>query len=1374
MGLKSVVTGIVNPYQVAEKSCSPVVLEERRIRCACPSVQVFKKCIKHNFLAVQRIHYKLDRKLNNCKMYKTKELKKLTCSKPQLIQTPCGSKLENYEQSEVTKLWYADQCKCLLKVIKKKWVCNCQARYPKQVIKKCLPNGNQILTLTTIWHNEGRKCVNRTEKQLDDIKCPMNLKIVKGKCDRSKTGRLPLTYLQQRPKHCQCVWQRLKDVEVKNLKLKSSEACRCHRNFMVKRCQSADGNKPAYLVRMYFKYLIQQGECHIYRKTEKKPVVCKLGSQIKKSKCNPITNEHVESRIDTYLDGCQCHRKLVKRRCQCNCPKPKNNSVCQSRDGLLRRIKVVHEFGEDQCTCKAKYYVQSSRVQCNEPPKLIKIGKCHKLPQNESEYMQKNDLYRNVFWSQLHRVGCQCQHKRYMEQIPCYCSPDVKEEKYCIADKIIEIRKTERKLSEDKKRCIRVVISKVRHPIYLEKPIYDKRCNLKTGIETIIQKLPLVENCKRRYRVNVRHRKCKCKTQPRLIRQSNCSPSCKVQYMWIMERSTSDGKCKYYYRVRQRDCCCPPETNLGTFCNRSNGVLDTGYRNFNLINGRCVPKDRFVGKQIVCKRNERIVRHQQPNGWVRIEKQFYVRDGCSCVQKLAVDYDKWNCPPPVMKRRCIQASNEQFILETISTKWELSDSKPICSRLDTVIDRVPIDCSEEYVNKSDKCAFNLGRHALVRIDQVTSFYADGCRCIENNVRQVFTVCKCLRPHQEKSCLHSEGVLIHQNVHYEVSGDKSRCIPRRTRNIFKVTCSPVGPQYKGRTQCDPKTGNFYHLYEESKRVGCQCVKSELRVPARCKCPEPYTQIRCSTNNVQQLNTTTYKLSSKGTCIKSERLHYKFIKCQIPEEILQESPNYEVVQNEYSVRHLHKCGSAGKCSRIIREYKVHTNQRCNCIVQKQQYKEACCCPTEQDLNQFYPGTNSSQPMLFSKQCDADKGLILSNTIKWNLEHGQCWPVVYKTIQPIVCDGKEFLRPVSFCRAGQQKHIHQREIRKGCGCKANKRVVTIPCSCDPLGSTDVVFLVDESMESKQVDYSQYVHKIIKHTVNIFYESSQSANLDELFRFCIVKYSLKTKIVSGLKSYSELYELYAEIKKLTLNNGQQSDLKLALRFLMSRIIPQTRPGASLIIYIITDGARNQLPAAKKLSDYLKTHNVQINVLLLISDRVYDVQFFKQLVSPPSAIHLVELKRNSDQLSRNLSRIADTICKKSCPLNYKKETSCSYGTNCVGRTYTFMYRFDSVKGHCVGKTIVKRKRCCCMQVVQRKRICENNHLIHYTTNWQLTSKGFCKQYITRRDVTGLAISQYSDVITCLFVFYFYLARLAPPNDWLPFGILDTVVNCIV
>ncbi|CAH8874187.1 unnamed protein product [Trichobilharzia szidati] len=969
VGLKSVATGGENPYQVTEKSCKPEILEQRRIRCACPPVQVFKKCFKHNLLSIQRVNYKLNQRLNNCEMYKTKEFKRLICPKTQITQTPCGSKLENYEQHEVVKLWYADQCRCLLKVIKKKWVCNCHARYPKHVVKKCLPNGYQLLSLKTTWHNQGRRCVNKTERQVEQIKCPTNLKIIRGQCDKDRTGRLPLIYLQQRPKNCQCIWQRLTDIEVKKLKLKTSEACRCHRNFMVKRCQPSEFNNTAHLIRMYFKYAIQQGECHIYRKVEKKPIVCQRGNRIERSQCDPITNERIETRIDTYLDGCQCHQKLFKRRCRCSCPKPKNNSVCQSRDGLLRKIKVVHEFTEDQCTCKAKYYVQSSRVRCNEPPKLIKIGQCHKLPQNESEYVNKNDLYRNIFWMKLHRVGCQCQYKRFMEQIPCY----------------------------------------------LGKPEYDKRCNPKTGIETVRQKLPFVENCILRYRVNVQYRKC-------------------------------------------------------------------------------------------------------------------------------------NCPAPVTKRRCIQTNSEQFVLETVSTKWKLSDSKPICSRLDTIINRVPVDCSEEYVNKSDKCVLNLGRHAFVRVDQVTTFHADGCRCIENNVRQEFTVCKCIRPHKEKSCLYSEGILTYQNVHYEVSGDKSRCIPRRTRQVFKVACSPIGPQYKGRTQCDPKTGNFYHLYEESKRVGCKCVKNELRIPGKCKCPKPTTEMRCSMQNIQQLNTTTYKLSSKGTCTKSEKLQYKYIKCPIPDELLQESPNYKAEQSGFTIKHIHKCNSAGTCSRVVREYKIYTDNKCKCIIDKRQYKEACCCPTEKDVNQFQLSSNLSQQVSFSKRCDANKGELLTDTIKWNLEHGRCWPVLHRTVQPIICSRKESFKPIGFCRSGQQKHLHQREIRVGCECRLDKRVVMMPCACDPLGNADVVFLVDESVDSRQADYLTNVHKVMKHTINAFYESSQSTNMDESLRFGLLKYSLKTKIVFDLKSYGRLHEVYSELKKLILNNGKQSDLKLALNFVKSK----------------------------------------------------------------------------------------------------------------------------------------------------------------------------------------------------------------------------------
>lgn len=84
--------------------------------------------------------------------------------------------------------------------------------------------------------------------------------------------------------------------------------------------------------------------------------------------------------------------------------------------------------------------------------------------------------------------------------------------------------------------------------------------------------------------------------------------------------------------------------------------------------------------------------------------------------------------------------------------------------------------------------------------------------------------------------------------------------------------------------------------------------------------------------------------------------------------------------------------------------------------------------------------------------------------------------------------------------------------------------------------------------MNYSYYVGKILKYTMNVFYESSQSSNIDEQFRFGVIKYSLKANIVSNLKSYPGLYELYAEIKKLTFN-GRQSDLRVALNIVKNKV---------------------------------------------------------------------------------------------------------------------------------------------------------------------------------------------------------------------------------
>lgn len=72
-----------------------------------------------------------------------------------------------------------------------------------------------------------------------------------------------------------------------------------------------------------------------------------------------------------------------------------------------------------------------------------------------------------------------------------------------------------------------------------------------------------------------------------------------------------------------------------------------------------------------------------------------------------------------------------------------------------------------------------------------------------------------------------------------------------------------------------------------------------------------------------------------------------------------------------------------------------------------------------------------------------------------------------------------------------------------------------------------------------------------------------------------------------------------------------------------------------------NQPTGVKQLSDYLKSHNVQINAILLTSGHIYHEILIKQLVSPPTALHLVKLKATNGQFESHLSRIADTICKK-------------------------------------------------------------------------------------------------------------------------------------
>ncbi|VDQ03287.1 unnamed protein product [Trichobilharzia regenti] len=258
VGLKSVATGGENPYQVTEKSCKPEILEQRRIRCACPPVQVFKKCFKHNLLSIQRVYYKLNQRLNNCEMYKTKEFKRLNCPKPTVQNYPCDNDPKSPNRGyKVSKIQHfvGQNCSCIPKVKVERKICNCKP-LKRMSVGKCEIGPDSVWT--------------------------------------QKIDELILTAV-----NCQCVWR---------VKHSEKKICKCPNPVKKQRCI----NNGQQLMHIITKFNLEGDKCkasqqeievdpcaHIKKDFSKRPLF-HIG------KCDPTTCKAKRSDFRFSVKNCQC------------------------------------------------------------------------------------------------------------------------------------------------------------------------------------------------------------------------------------------------------------------------------------------------------------------------------------------------------------------------------------------------------------------------------------------------------------------------------------------------------------------------------------------------------------------------------------------------------------------------------------------------------------------------------------------------------------------------------------------------------------------------------------------------------------------------------------------------------------------------------------------------------------------------------------------------------------------------------------------------------------------------------------------------------------------------------------------------------------
>ncbi|THD26309.1 hypothetical protein D915_002931 [Fasciola hepatica] len=1294
--------------------CEPVLLESRRRRCACQGPVETSLCIDGKILVKQLVAYRLNPEMNSCERHVMRNPHPVRCPPARLSRSKCSAR-KNFVQHEIIRYWVIDQCQCRLIAKKRSWVCDCAARFPARQREFCHPRGHVKVIELERWINVGRNCKRVVERREQPIPCPLQLKMIRTPCDHELAHRRRVFWLQQRPRNCQCGWHRLSHAAAQSRGLRTSEVCRCRPDHQVRQCEPASLNKPAVERIIHVHYVIRKGECVPNQRVEVRPVVCGPPEQVINGPCDPITHTRLVKRVHNRLDGCECRTNVVERRCACSCPPIKHIAQCHLRDGLLRLIRVEHRLDPSGCLCEAKRRVRQKVIQCNGEKRLLNKGPCHTMDKFATH---SRDRYRQLTWLILERDGCRCKRRQIITKEVCACDADPMEKKLCISARMLEMERSIRRLTPDLQ-CQRVVLGRTRLPVEPGKPERVVRCNQKTGLETVTEMIPYVENCVRRVRMRVHSRRCKCQSQPRLIKREACGPDCMQQLIWLSEVLTPQGRCKPKTRTERVLCCCRQHPiTLPEHCDSAKGVVVSGVRSYRLLSGQCVPQDQLTEKPVVCPSGSKTRTIPQADGKIRVETRFHVREGCQCVPKLQITFREWSCPPPATTKHCIPSGPDQFSVQQLSVLWyPVAGIDGSCSRKDTVIRQHPVDCSGSQTIRANGCQLDNQRHALVRVDRVLTKSAEGCRCRPNPPKLIYHVCQCAKPEKRVKCHPARGLLMHISTQYELSGDRTRCIPHSTRRVWKVACPSSGhPERKGRTPCDPRTGVFFDLYEQYHRKGCRCEPRRWKVPGHCRCPGSIVKTRCLDSVTREVTTTSFKLTPKGVCIKSDTVHKELVRCPVPNGLLRPSQQYLVEQDLTSevVRHVYPCGSAGQCVQKIREFRWHANSVCGCGWKTRLTKRSCCCPSSR----------------VERLCNRRTGIVAYRKTEWHLHDGHCRQSTHVRTRPVACPHEAVVQPIEVCRNGKQKHVLLQPTRLRCVCVRHKKIIFKECLCPTVSTAEVVFMVDASVIKRQPDYLEHVQRVMHDVIHAFTLSNPSREQGNSYRFAILVYAHHPEMVTNLGSDHSPEQLLDRIDHITLMDTHGSNLVAALKMVEHEVIPNQRPNIPLLVYVITDGLGVSWAEAVNSARRLHHLHAQLTVIHVgYTVNPGDRHWLTQFVSQPTSTHLIDLPRAA-AIKDYTGRLIQTMCTRTCPLDQIREAECGRQTGCLGRTYIHSYRFDVSSGRCFSRMEIRKRRCCCPQQPQLREICEGNRLYHYATNWQLNKQAVCTQFTLKRDIT--------------------------------------------
>ncbi|VDN96742.1 unnamed protein product [Rodentolepis nana] len=1326
---------------VNETNCQQVIVSRRHIPCACTEKpRILRKCLEGNRLQIEEIEQFFNETSRTCQKQASKKVYQTICPKPNKTISQCGAEETGFTAVETLTTWTPIDCECVPKVTEKPFVCNCTVKYPPRTRIDC--KDNHILeAVTTSFVSKGQECVPQNSKVTTKVVCSTELRSKASQiCDKN-THMRKVTWFRQVPQSCKCEWQPISsDKELESRGLKSFEFCECPDAKEIDLKCMRVGPSRFSQEKTLMKYFRKGADCVPVKETVLNNFTCLEGAQTHRSSCDPLTGQLVENHVIEQVDkkNCSC-RRIVKssRQCACNCggssSAPLNSkTICHAASGVLETVEEVAEL-VDGCACRRSLKRNSRPVQC--PTGILQQSA------TECEVDDHGDSYRNITWSTKIREGCRCLAKNHTRREICSCAPQERNLTRCVDNARIELKTLRRVPTEGNKCEEREVARKVVEINCPKARTLSSVCNNQTGLALVTKEQPIVEQCICKTRKQKFKIPCKCNPLEKMIYKSPCNTTTCLSfsvYTFEVPDATQNGTCLTKKVVKESKCCCPPSQKERS-CDTSSGMFRSRIQEFRLLNGECTSIVQISADlPVICPKSESTAVKILKTGKVRFLRQRTVRNGCSCRNISETAFSKWKCPKQTQSRKCVkQDGTDNYAWRTSVSLWKPFKGKvPTCKNHEVSISETPISCPSEKVLESS-CYFSPGRNGFFRNVTTRSMRVVDCRCVPQEPVVKKFVCSCSEPVVHTACNDEEGRITEITMYFNASADGSRCIPHEIRREWQVNCAPSSPVMRRNTAC--KNGLFQKIYTMRKRNGCRCRAFTKRLSLPCECPEPSIETTCLEDGVMQLtNTTTYTREHLNSpCKREERITRNVISCDsLPEIELRPGRDYiirpiEDGNSNRSVLHVYPCGTGGSpCTRrVVKVTAVKAKEGCQCDIKREERIESCCCNANGRLRNIQKS--------HWIECDSpDHPLSIRQQRSWHLVDGKCWPLTLTSSKPLVCSDEATVAPLGVCFNGTQRYAVTKSIREGCSCKKVKSIEYRPCLCQTVSAAEVVFVVDESVSSRIPDYSRRVRDILQLTIQTFKDSQNRNSSSSSFRFAVVKYSSDPSIAFNLDQYEDSAPMLSHVESLNYE-GRLSNLGRALELTRSEILSGVRTGIPTIIYIISDGVNDISEGAKELASDLTSTGVQILSIAVGAD-ARGKAFLWSLTSKPHNRHFMvhSLKARNEKLSNWL---INSLCVQACPESTQTRSVCSRDTGCLGLIYEQKYQYKADLGKCVGVSVKRPYRCCCLEEPREEQRCVNGSFIVTKEMWRLNEEGrsglaVCQHFKLEQDLTGTLI----------------------------------------